>query len=166
MTVALCLLAMSCPLPDQPLAPVPAFPPPAPLTARGGEAEAYAPPRGGAASEPSNVEIGFDMAAQRGWGPSERECLYQVFNHESGWDETAWNRQSGASDPADDPSGAYGIPQSHPPAKLAAAGADWRTNPRTQLRWALRYIAIRYGTPCAAWAQWRNYAGGGSNYSY
>lgn len=39
---------------------------------------------------------------------------------------------------------AYGIPQSLPGSKMASAGADWRTNPVTQLRWMHSYVN-RYG---------------------
>jgi hypothetical protein len=35
---------------------------------------------------------------------------------------------------------------------MATAGADWQTNPVTQITWGLGYIAGRYGTPCGAWA--------------
>ncbi len=35
---------------------------------------------------------------------------------------------------------------------MATVGADWQTNPATQITWGLGYIAGRYGTPCAAWA--------------
>jgi hypothetical protein len=49
-------------------------------------------------------------------------------------------------------SGAYGIPQALPGGKMASAGGDWRTNPATQIRWGLSYIASTYGTPCGAWA--------------
>ena len=48
-------------------------------------------------------------------------------------------------------SGAYGIPQSLPGSKMASAGADWETNPATQITWGLGYIGGRYGTPCGAW---------------
>ena len=34
---------------------------------------------------------------------------------------------------------------------MASAGADWRTNPETQIRWGLGYIDEVYGSPCAAW---------------
>ena len=61
---------------------------------------------------------------------------------ESRWDYRAMNPSSGA----------YGIPQSLPGSKMASAGSDWRTNPVTQIRWGLGYIAVRYGTPCGAWA--------------
>jgi hypothetical protein len=35
---------------------------------------------------------------------------------------------------------------------MASAGADWQTNPATQIRWGLSYIADRYNSPCGAWA--------------
>ena len=34
---------------------------------------------------------------------------------------------------------------------LASAGADWQTNPATQIRWGLGYIKELYGSPCGAW---------------
>lgn len=69
------------------------------------------------------------------------ECLTLLWNSESGWNHKAHNRSSGA----------YGIPQALPGNKMASAGADWRTNPQTQINWGLSYIAKRYGTPCDAW---------------
>ena len=35
---------------------------------------------------------------------------------------------------------------------MASAGADWQTDPATQIRWGLGYIKAIYGTPCGAWA--------------
>ncbi|MCH4250333.1 MAG: lytic transglycosylase domain-containing protein [Microbacteriaceae bacterium] len=67
-------------------------------------------------------------------------CLVKLWNRESGWRTTAQN-----------PSGAYGIPQALPGSKMASAGADWRTNAATQIKWGLGYISGRYGTPCGAW---------------
>ena len=32
------------------------------------------------------------------------------------------------------------------------AGADWQTNPATQIAWGLGYISGRYGSPCGAWS--------------
>lgn len=32
---------------------------------------------------------------------------------------------------------------------MAAACADWRTNPATQIDWGLGYIRDSYGSPCA-----------------
>lgn len=62
-----------------------------------------------------------------------------------------WNRESGWNPRADNPtSSAYGIPQALPGSKMASAGSDWRTNPITQVKWGLGYIAGRYGSPCNA----------------
>jgi hypothetical protein len=135
-------------------------------SARGGRAIPVPPPRGGVAVPTDPVTLGRLMTAQAGWTGGEWECFFQVVDHESGWKVTAWNRQSSASDPIDDPYGAYGLPQSHPPSKLASAGADWRTSAETQLRWLIGYIHGRWTTPCAAWAHWRLFMAGGSDYSY
>jgi peptidoglycan DL-endopeptidase CwlO len=35
---------------------------------------------------------------------------------------------------------------------MSSAGADWRTNAATQIRWGLTYIHDRYGSPCGAWS--------------
>jgi hypothetical protein len=81
------------------------------------------------------------LLAARGWS-GHFGCLDALWQRESGWNHRAMNPSSGA----------YGIPQSLPGSKMASAGADWRTNPVTQIRWGLGYIASRYGTPCGAWA--------------
>jgi hypothetical protein len=89
--------------------------------------------------------IAKSMMGTYGWNTtSSFSCLVNLWNGESGW---RWN----ATNPA---SGAYGIPQAWPANKMATAGADWRTNPRTQIRWGMGYIKGRYGTPCAAWSAW------------
>jgi uncharacterized protein YabE (DUF348 family) len=81
-------------------------------------------------------------AANYGWGDDEFACLVSLWQRESGWNHTSLNRSSGA----------YGIPQALPGSKMASAGADWQTNPATQIAWGLGYIKGRYGTPCGAWA--------------
>jgi hypothetical protein len=85
--------------------------------------------------------IGHELVLAHGWGEDQYACLVSLFNRESGWNVYAAN-----------PSGAYGIPQALPGSKMATAGADWATNPRTQIIWGLGYISGRYGTPCGAWA--------------
>ena len=85
--------------------------------------------------------IAYDMVAARGWGEAEYNCLVALWQKESGWNVYAHNRSSGA----------YGIPQSLPGNKMASVGADWATNPATQITWGLGYIQGRYGTPCGAW---------------
>ncbi len=86
--------------------------------------------------------------ARYGWGPSQFGPLKKLWHNESGW---RWNARNPSS-------GAFGIPQALPPEKMAAAGPDWRTNPRTQIDWGLGYIASRpdYGSPAAAWAKWQS----------
>lgn len=83
-----------------------------------------------------------DMLIAQGLPESEYQCLHALWMRESGWNHFAQNRSSGA----------YGIPQALPASKMASAGADWATNPETQIRWGLGYISARYKTPCAAWA--------------
>lgn len=76
-----------------------------------------------------------------GFGLDQMPCLDKLWQKESGWNEFAENKSSGA----------YGIPQALPGRKMASAGSDWRTNPATQVKWGLGYIKGRYGTPCGAW---------------
>lgn len=82
-----------------------------------------------------------DYASELVGGGKQFECLDLLWQRESGWDHTATNPTSGA----------YGIPQAYPGKKMASAGADWRTNPRTQVKWGVGYITERYGSPCEAW---------------
>lgn len=110
----------------------------------GGVSAAVAPPA--ASYSPSSAQgIAQGMVAARGWSESEFNCLVALWNHESGWRTNAGN-----------PSGAYGIPQALPGSKMASAGADWATNPATQISWGLGYISGRYGTPCGAYAHWQS----------
>lgn len=81
------------------------------------------------------------MLGAYGWGSSQFSCLDALWTKESGWNVHADNPTSSA----------YGIPQALPGRKMASAGADWATNPVTQIRWGLGYIRSTYGTPCAAW---------------
>ncbi|WP_231604822.1 lytic transglycosylase domain-containing protein [Salinibacterium sp. SWN139] len=86
--------------------------------------------------------VALSMLTARGLGSGEYSCLVSLWNRESGWNVYAQNASSGA----------YGIPQALPGSKMATAGADWATNPATQIAWGLSYIEGRYGTPCGAWA--------------
>ncbi|MDR1806978.1 MAG: G5 domain-containing protein [Propionibacteriaceae bacterium] len=85
----------------------------------------------------------YSLVLERGWDDAQFNCLDKLWQRESGWNPYASNPYSGA----------YGIPQALPGSKMASAGADWATNPTTQIIWGLGYIASRYGTPCGAWAQ-------------
>lgn len=91
--------------------------------------------------------IAASMASSRyGWGAEQFSCLDSLWTRESGWDPNASNPSSGA----------YGIPQALPGSKMSAYGADWRTNPATQIEWGLAYIDGRYGSPCGAWGAFQS----------
>lgn len=99
------------------------------------------PNPGSVAVEPGTAQaIAKDMVAARGWGDDQFACLLELWGRESGWRVDAQNRYSGA----------YGIPQALPGSKMATVGADWQTNPATQITWGLNYIGGRYGDPCRA----------------
>jgi hypothetical protein len=78
-----------------------------------------------------------EAAAQRA---AAAAAFADIVARESGWNVHATNPTSGA----------YGIPQALPAGKMASAGADWRTNPFTQIRWMVGYIHSRWGSPIAA----------------
>ena len=112
-------------------------------------AQSHAHPGGNAAaggtltSADSTVALGQQLASAYGWGSGpEWTCLDELWTRESGW-RMVWNYQG---------SGAYGIPQALPASKMAAAGADYMTDPATQIRWGLAYVRDTYRTPCGAWA--------------
>ena len=69
------------------------------------------------------------------------QCFSNIVNTESTWNYRAVNASSGA----------YGLVQALPGSKMSSAGADWQTNPATQIKWGLNYMDSRYGSPCAAW---------------
>jgi len=76
-----------------------------------------------------------------GYGAGQFSCFNNIIIRESNWDINATNASSGA----------YGIPQALPGSKMASVGSDWRTNPATQIIWAIGYMKDRYGSPCQAW---------------
>jgi len=74
------------------------------------------------------------------YGDDQYSCFNYIIMRESVWKIDATNPSSGA----------YGIPQALPGSKMASAGSDWRTNPATQIIWAIGYMKDRYGSPCSA----------------
>ena len=86
-------------------------------------------------------DIARALLPEFGFSSDQFGCLDSLYMRESGWNPTADNPTSSA----------YGIPQALPGSKMASAGADWATNPVTQIRWGLGYIQDRYGSPCSAW---------------
>lgn len=101
---------------------------------------------GASATSGSNQALGKQMMLAAGWGPDQWPMLKTLWNNESGW-------RTGALNPS---SGAYGIPQALPAAKMESAGPDWLSNPATQIAWGLGYIQQRYGSPGMALAQWNS----------
>jgi hypothetical protein len=89
------------------------------------------------------------LSEEYGFGESQFECLDSLWTKESHWNYKAHNYRSGA----------HGIAQALPAEKMSVVGTDWRTNPVTQIRWGIRYITMRYDTPCKAWSFFksRNY---------
>ncbi|WP_232795247.1 lytic transglycosylase domain-containing protein [Kitasatospora sp. NRRL B-11411] len=73
------------------------------------------------------------------------QCFSNIVERESSWNVHATNSSSGA----------YGLMQALPGSKMASAGADWRDNPATQIKWGLAYMNETYGSPCAAWSFWQ-----------
>lgn len=80
-----------------------------------------------------------------GWGSYQFACLDKLWTKESNWRYKARNKTSGA----------HGIPQALPATKMESIGTDWRTNPVTQISWGLRYIEVRYETPCKAYKKFQ-----------
>ena len=80
-----------------------------------------------------------------GWGSFQFACLDKLWTKESNWRYKARNKTSGA----------HGIPQALPATKMESIGTDWRTNPVTQINWGLRYIEVRYETPCKAFKKFQ-----------
>lgn len=75
-----------------------------------------------------------EVMAAAGISPSDYPYVDYIISHESGWRPLAANA-----------SGAYGLCQALPGGKMASAGADWATNPVTQLRWCSSYAAGKGG---------------------
>ncbi len=73
-----------------------------------------------------------------------------IVSHESGWDPLKYNYAG---------SGAYGLGQALPASKMAPFGADYMTNPITQLRWANDYaVSHGYGSWANAYYFWLQHA--------
>jgi len=85
-----------------------------------------------------------DWMAAVGISPSDYGYVNFIITHESHWNPLARNRSSGAT----------GVCQALPGKKMASAGADWETNPITQLRWCNGYAIGRYGSWRKAYEFW------------
>ncbi|MFD5319854.1 transglycosylase SLT domain-containing protein [Streptomyces sp. NPDC127098] len=112
-------------------------------------AEAAAEAQSASASADYAVQSSYSVAeiqqmAREIVGADQFQCFSNIVDHESDWNYQATNPSSGA----------YGLMQALPGSKMASAGADWQTNPATQIRWGLNYMNDRYGSPCGAWDFW------------
>lgn len=83
------------------------------------------------------------LMAEAGIAAADYPYVDFIISHESGWRPGAYNAGSGA----------YGLCQSLPASKMASAGADYMTNPVTQLRWCNGYSS-RYGGWHGAYNAW------------
>jgi transglycosylase-like protein with SLT domain len=94
----------------------------------------------GKVTHAKNVANGRIQAAAYGWVGSQWTDLYNLWTKESGWNNLAQNPSSTA----------YGIAQF---LDTTWAGYGPKTsNPTLQIRYGLKYIRQRYGSPAAAWA--------------
>ncbi|MCN9243596.1 lytic transglycosylase domain-containing protein [Streptomyces sp. RY43-2] len=97
-----------------------------------------------AAAPASDASSAKSIARRMIKDPAQYRAFHKIVSHESGWNTHAKNPSSGA----------YGLVQALPAHKMASAGSDWKTNPATQIKWGLKYMNSRYGSPVAAWRFW------------
>ncbi|MET8611125.1 MULTISPECIES: aggregation-promoting factor C-terminal-like domain-containing protein [Streptomyces] len=109
--------------------------------ATSGMALSAAPAQAAPASASSAQAIAHKMIPDA----AQFNAFSKIVERESGWNPTATNSSSGA----------YGLVQALPGSKMASAGADWKTNPATQIKWGLNYMNSRYGSPVKAWSFWQ-----------
>ena len=95
-------------------------------------------------SIPPEAETCASWARQAGVSEADLPYAIDLIYHESGCRVDAENAYSGA----------YGIPQALPGSKMAAYGADWQTNPVTQIKWMANYVTQRYGGWSQAMERW------------
>ncbi len=82
------------------------------------------------------------VMAAAGISPSDYQYVDYIVTRESGWRVNATNGST------------WGLCQALPGSKMSTAGADWQTNPVTQLRWCDGYAMSRYGSWAAAYNTW------------
>ena len=81
------------------------------------------------------------------WKDAARQyaCLDQLWTHESHWNPKALNRSSGA----------FGIAQFLPQTWGNYNYPLKPKDPLVQVKAGLRYITVRYSSPCGAWSFWK-----------
>ena len=113
---------------------------------------------GNAVSIPADKQA---VMAQAGIASSDYAYVDYIVSRESGWCPTKMQGQYGACPgyaPTSFPSYlGYGLGQATPATKMSSFGADWATNPVTQLRWATSYADGRFGSWEAAYEYWASH---------
>lgn len=125
--------------------------------------EAIKEPKVELASEVSTIETKPAVApVNASYSGSGDQYLDYIISHESGGCAFKWQGEIGGCPayhgvPSDYSGLGYGLCQSTPPSKMASAGADWATNPDTQIQWCKNYALARYGSTYAAYAHWLSF---------
>lgn len=88
-----------------------------------------------------------DYLISNGYSEDDFTAAVFIISHESGWNPSATNKDSGA----------YGLAQALPGSKMASAGADWQTNYQTQFKWFMSYCNGRYDSIQGAYQFWITY---------
>lgn len=104
------------------------------------------------------------LAASVSYSKSEyHKYAYKLVVNDYGWTESdylalvkLWNRESGWNANSHSATGAHGIPQAKPASKMSSEGSDYYTNGKTQIRWGLKYIKGKYGSPSRAWSYFQS----------
>lgn len=107
----------------------------------------------------TTIDINGDksgLMSAAGIHSSDYGYVNYIVSRESGWCPTKAQGEIGHC-PAYHgvpPYGGYGLGQATPGSKMSSAGADWATNPVTQLKWANGYALARFGSWGAAYNYW------------
>lgn len=113
--------------------------------------------RGKAYSVPEDKSA---LLAGAGISQSDYPYVNYIISRESGWCATKWQGQAGFCPgyytELHSPSSGYGygLCQATPAGKMSSAGADWASNPVTQLKWCSGYAVGRYGSWEGAYNTW------------
>lgn len=82
------------------------------------------------------------VMAAAGIAKSDYTYVDYIVSHESRWNASATNGRT------------WGLCQALPGSKMSSAGADWKTNPVTQMKWCAGYAKSRYGSWANAYNTW------------
>ena len=98
----------------------------------------FSPAYAGAPDEAKPLMTIKDYAAVLVDDKSQMSCLNKLYSKESAWNPDAVNGSH------------YGIPQGRSEYLKDATAEE-------QIMWGLKYIDVRYGSPCKAWAFFQRY---------